>query len=560
MSATSPQVVETTTPLSTQERDWLRSPTTFWGLLFAASAIFLVPYFQAAWNQPHFQYIPLVPLVIAGFVWMRKDGFLDFPRHRTTLLLLFGVNFLWLIAAVLRSSWVGALGFILLMLAWLSSLIQRDRSSLLYLGIPLLTFIRLPFERTQALIVRLQMLTTELSSVLLDLFSVPHIIRGNTIELSSRQLFVDEACSGVRSLFTLFFAATVLMIYRKRSVYALPLMLAAGGLAAIFGNTIRVTVIAIAQDWSDVDLSTGWQHDMLGHGTLILSLALLFSADKLIGAFVHPIDADDASVDNPFLRIWNWFFRDSQTPPDIHPEDFAKLPSTSSTPDKPTLVAYGTFASIALLLAGLTGVGKWIEASNRGYRLVENELLFQVDDTFLKSVNEDLQLSDYRAHRDGTVDLTDRLGKNADIWSCSYASRPGELVISQPYVGWHELTFCYRGMGWTMDSREQIFVGENRAPVVMARFSREPYGQAFLFFSGVNADGSSPRNFGLSRFRRWLSPFYPTILDDPAEMTGIGQTAMIQYWCVTDKEMDDARMKEIAELIADTRDQMRPAT
>lgn len=523
----------------------------FWGLMAICTVPFMFPYFFAAWNQEHFQYIPLVPIVVFGLAYTRFDGIVTPPSGRFAKSCLGLAVFFFIIAAMLRSSWLGAFGVIFLTLSFLQSLKQDDDSSLLYLAIPFLLFIRLPQLRAQALIVRLQRTTTDLSSVILDFVGVPNFVQGNTISLADKQLFVDEACSGVRSLFTLMFFALALLVYRKRSVYLTPLMLAVGIVLAVFGNVIRVTTISLAQAWFEYDLATGFQHDLLGHGTLLLSLGLMLSADRLIESVFHSIDRG-GETSNPLISLWNFFF----TP---HGES-GKFSGTARTRvmnlDKTYLLVLKASAGIAIVVASWMTIGKTIDRLNRNNFVSDSDLIFEPSPDLVTQVNAPISLVSHQTYRNGSILENARLGKNADIYTCSIAQRPGEIVISQPYVGWHELTVCYRGLGWVQKRRREVSVPGTK-PVVVADFVRGDGGLGYLFFTAMNADGSTPISLGSSRLQRWLSPFIPTLLDAPAEITGIGETTMIQYWHVTNKELSQDEISEIAGAIAAVRGEIR---
>ena len=501
----------------------------FWVLVAVASLPFLVPYFLAAFNQEHFQYIPLVPVAILGLAYSRHDGILVPPQGRLNWIL-FGTGLaIVALAAYLHSSWLGAIGSGLWLIVFLRSLKQSDGSSLTYLAVPLLLFIRLPQLRTQALIVRLQRVTTELASVVLDRAGVPNEVQGNTISLASKQLFVDEACSGVRSLFTLMFFALVLLIYRQRSVYLTPLMLAVGIALAIFGNLIRVTTIALAEAWFGYDLASGFAHDLLGHGTLLLSLALMLSADRLVEAIFHPMPQME-DIRNPLILGWNGLFG-SQGQANERRSFRLNEQRRWSSFNRNTLLALG---GVLIVLASWMTLSKLVDRN--GPTLAgDGELLFEPSEDLVQIDDIPITLVNHQIYRNSDAQQNLRLGKNADIYTCNVAKRPGEIVVSQPYVGWHELTVCYQATGWTLVTRKEVRL-DGQPPVVMAQFKKDGT-LGYLFFTAVNADGTVPVSLGDSRIAKWLTPFVPTILDDLAETSGVGQTAMVQYWMVTDVEL-----------------------
>ena len=124
---------------------------------------------------------------------------------------------------------------------------------------------------------------------------------------------VEEACSGVQSLFTLLFlAALIICGYRRRWLHGLIVLSTAAGLAGVM-NTLRVCAVAIAWDSSQIDLSSGWQHDTLGYVALVIAGLLVLSADACCAFFLSSVpDLAVGSVGsefrNPHVGFWNWMF------------------------------------------------------------------------------------------------------------------------------------------------------------------------------------------------------------------------------------------------------------
>jgi hypothetical protein len=75
-------------------------------------------------------------------------------------------------------------------------------------------------------------------------------------------------------------------------------------------NVCRVLAIAIAQIQFQVDLTTGWKHDVVGYAAMLLAIPFLLSTDKLI-LFVFDTVADDPRKHqkiNVLVLAWNWLF------------------------------------------------------------------------------------------------------------------------------------------------------------------------------------------------------------------------------------------------------------
>jgi len=542
-----------------------RSPVVFWISIYVALLPFMVLYSIAMWHQPLYQYFPFLLLGVFGLAYMRSDGSFRFPEGRLSITCAVIAILVLILAAVLASSWLGAIAFILFTVSFFSTLRGQDGRKLTYLTLPLLMFVRAPQMWTYAVMFRLQGMTTKLSSVLLDVAGIPHDHAANTIELADKKLFVAEACSGVQSLFTMCFLAFLLLVYRRRTLLLTPVYLAAAIVLAVLGNIIRVTSIAVFQAWFEVDLSVGWQHELVGYIALAISAGVLLSFDHLISLFFHPVEASETAIlDNPLLVAWNRIFRkrdyatfksqasSRKTGQGSNQSRYEAALEAASQTRGYRLLGYRIVVGIAFACAVMMIGWKLFRTPDRRPIVATDAILFQPSDQFLAAADVPITVIGHQRVRDSQFGIYDRLGKNADVWQCGIGERRGDFVISQPYIGWHELTVCYRVLDWNMLGRKTIEFPGSREPIVMGSFFKDGlYGS--LFFSGVNSNGELPRTPGYSPSARALAPIYPLIMDDFAERTGSAQTVMIQYWTVSQQELTPEETREIAKTMHELR-------
>tara|TARA_R110002049_G_scaffold72490_2_gene187211 strand:- start:246979 stop:248775 length:1797 start_codon:yes stop_codon:yes gene_type:complete len=537
------------------------SAVAFWGLMLLATLPFLVAYSRAMWHQELYQYFPFLLVGVFGLAYTRHDRQMRFPTGKlsfTTLVI--GIIFL-VFAAAIHSSWLGALGFIFITISFLSTLRSRSGKTLTYLALPMLMFIRAPQLWTHSVMWRLQKATTKLSSILLDVVGIPHDHSGNTIELATKHLFVAEACSGVQSLFTMCFLSLLLLVYRHRTLLLTPIYLLVALVLAVMGNIIRVTTIALAESWFSIDLTEGWQHELVGYIALAISAGVLLSFDHLISVLFHPIEASEmATSQNPLIFAWNKVFykrsesssnwtsgskQDDETSA-YSQYDAAFDAASKSSGKREFPLLYRVLATVAVICGLVMFAWKLLGTSDRRPIVATDAILFEPSKEFLASVNAPIVVADHRSKRDRDGDVNDRLGKHADVWRCGVEGREGEFVISQPYVGWHELSVCYRVLNWSMVSRRPIEVPGATEPIVFASFVNEEGLYGYLFFAAIDSDGDFPRTPGYSPSARALAPFYPLITDDFAETTGSAQTIMMQYWTVSETEIEPEVVTKIA--------------
>lgn len=141
--------------------------------------------------------------------------------------------------------------------------------ALLCLSIPL------PELITQALALPLQFRASRMGAALLEMRNVPVRLAGNVIQLPGRELFVTEACSGLRSLTALLSMAVLLgaLVLTKPVTRVLLVLLAIP--VAIVVNGIRVFFTGFLVYYVSPAYGEGFMHLTEGWLLFLVSLAIL---------------------------------------------------------------------------------------------------------------------------------------------------------------------------------------------------------------------------------------------------------------------------------------------
>lgn len=130
----------------------------------------------------------------------------------------------------------------------------------------------------------LQFFASSLSELILSALGYTVLREGNILFLPRQTLSVIEACSGLRSLFSLTFL-TIVYAYLMESNTRLRWLL---GLTiipiAIVANAMRI-VITGALGQVDARYTHGWYHDATGYSTFVIAFVLLYSLHKLLLLF-----------------------------------------------------------------------------------------------------------------------------------------------------------------------------------------------------------------------------------------------------------------------------------
>lgn len=137
----------------------------------------------------------------------------------------------------------------------------------------LLLAIPLPEIVTQALALPLQFKASQMGAALLEMRNVPVLLSGNIIRVPGHDLFVTEACSGLRSL-TALLSTTILMsvLLLRNSVSRLALLAVAIPIAIAI-NGLRVFLTGFLVYFVSPAFGTGFMHATEGWLLFVVSLA-----------------------------------------------------------------------------------------------------------------------------------------------------------------------------------------------------------------------------------------------------------------------------------------------
>jgi exosortase len=135
--------------------------------------------------------------------------------------------------------------------------------------------IPLPELITQALAMPLQFKASRMGAALLQMRNVPVRLAGNVIQLPGRELFVTEACSGLRSLTALLSMAVLLSaLVLKRPVTRVALVLLAVPVAIVV-NGVRVFLTGFLVYYVSPSYGEGFMHFTEGWLLFLVSLGIL---------------------------------------------------------------------------------------------------------------------------------------------------------------------------------------------------------------------------------------------------------------------------------------------
>ncbi len=240
------------------------------------------------WNLPDFSHGFLVPLFALYLVWDKRKTLREIPLAPSwsgvavaaagLMVLLLGVYgaelFLSRVSLVILLA-----GLVLCFGGW--QLLRELRFPILVL----LLAIPLPAIVFNQLTLPLQFLASKLASALLPLFGVPVLREGNVIELPAMKLEVAEACSGIRSLMSLFTLAVFYGYFLEKSFWRRAALALASVPIAIAANAVRILGTGLCVQYWDPDKAMGFFHEFSGWVMFLVSLGCLFIVHRVMMLF-----------------------------------------------------------------------------------------------------------------------------------------------------------------------------------------------------------------------------------------------------------------------------------
>ena len=176
-----------------------------------------------------------------------------------------------------RVAMLGAMaGLTLFFSGWRQLLRWWLPATLLVLSIPL------PAVVLNQLALPLQLQASRMGASLLEWRQIPVRLAGNVILLPGHQLFVTEACSGLRSLTALLSLGVLLgALWLKRPVFRLALV-AVALLIAVLVNAVRVFLTGFFVFFISPEMGQGFLHLSGGWLLFVVSLAILGGVTWLV--------------------------------------------------------------------------------------------------------------------------------------------------------------------------------------------------------------------------------------------------------------------------------------
>ena len=192
-------------------------------------------------------------------------------------------------------------GFVFTLIGLVVLLLGREIFKIL--AFPLLflfLMVPLPQSLVNTVAFPLQLWAARFAVFSLQELGIPALVEGNIIHLAHTELFVHEACSGLRSLMALVTLGVVFAHFFKRGVLWIQILLVASTIPiAIFVNAFRVALTGYLAHHFGEEAAGGLIHDFQGIFTFGMAFFILLGEGRLIEFFLGMAARSDHDDEGP---------------------------------------------------------------------------------------------------------------------------------------------------------------------------------------------------------------------------------------------------------------------
>jgi exosortase len=222
---------------------------------------------------------PLIPFFVAFLIWDKRKTLQSTPLRPSWagISLVLPALLILLVGVFGADLFLSRISFVILAAGLIWTLLGRPMlgQSKFMLFVCLLA-IPLPVLVMNQITFPLQIWASKVASALLPLANVPVLREGNVIQLPAMQLEVAEACSGIRSLTSLFTVAIIYGYFLEKSVARRVILALASIPIAVAANAARIFGTGLCVQYWDPDKALGFFHEFSGWLIFLVSLSLLY--------------------------------------------------------------------------------------------------------------------------------------------------------------------------------------------------------------------------------------------------------------------------------------------
>jgi exosortase len=219
------------------------------------------------WDDANYSHGFIVPIFSGYLIWRERDRLLALVPRGTAwglLLLLGGIGAL-VLGDLGAENFLSRSSLIVILAGLVLFIVGAEAFRLTVFPLCYLFFmVPIPAILFYAVTFPLQQLAAEQAAWALDVLGVPVLLDGNIIHLSQISLGVTEACSGIRSLISLFAGAVAWAYLLLPGGWPMLAFVLATVPITILANAGRVVATGLIGQWFGVEYASGFFHELAG--------------------------------------------------------------------------------------------------------------------------------------------------------------------------------------------------------------------------------------------------------------------------------------------------------
>jgi exosortase len=257
-----------------------------WGPVCLLGALLVLLYHGIAvklvtdwYDLPDFSHGFLIPFFAAFLLWDNRNALRSTRLEPTWagITLVFLGLFELLLGRLGADLFLQRTSFVILVAGLIWTLLGRPMlGRVKFVLFVLLLAIPLPTILFNQITFPLQLLASRFASDLLQLAQVPVLQEGNIIQLPAMPLEVAEACSGIRSLMSLFTVAVIYGYFLERATWRRVVLALSALPIAVAANVARIFGTGMCVQYWDPEKAMGFFHEFSGWLMFLVSLGCLY--------------------------------------------------------------------------------------------------------------------------------------------------------------------------------------------------------------------------------------------------------------------------------------------
>ena len=257
-----------------------------WAPLLILTALTVILYRHIAvklvtdWRDlPDFSHGFLIPFFAAFLLWDKREKLRSLPIQPSwSGLVVVVLSLFELLLGVLGADlFLQRTSFVLLVAGIVWTLLgPRFLREVRFVLFVLVLAIPLPAILYNRITFPLQLQASTFASQILQLVGVPVLRDGNIIQLPAMPLEVAEACSGIRSLMSLFTVAVIYGYFLERQTWRRTVLALSAVPIAVAANVVRIVGTGLCVQYWNPEKALGFFHEFSGWLMFLVSLACLY--------------------------------------------------------------------------------------------------------------------------------------------------------------------------------------------------------------------------------------------------------------------------------------------